>query len=96
MWEGDPASKIERFVVDEIHCIGLDEAVIAETLKADWVDGKEDILEANLRHALASFAPVWNELTGVEQTKVVRLLGDRVTYDRVEGTVALISRPTGK
>ena len=89
-----PAAEIERFVVDEIRCIGIDEAVIHETLKAVREDG-EQIRETDLRQALASFDPIWNELTGVEQAKVVRLLVDRVTYDRADGTVAITFRPTG-
>ena len=58
-------------------------------------DGAEEIREVDLRQALHSFDPVWNELAGVEQARVVRLLVDRVTYDREKGEVAITFRPGG-
>ena len=44
---------------------------------------------------MAPVAPLWNELTGVERAKIVRLLVDRVTCDRTEGTVSIAFRRCG-
>jgi len=90
-----PAPEIERFVVDELRCIGRDEAVVAATLKAVRAETNDPIAEADLRAALASFSPLWNELTGVERAKLVRLLVDRVAYDSTAGTVALTFKSSG-
>jgi len=90
-----PAPEIERFVVDELRSIGQDEAVISETLRAVRAETDDPIAEADLRAALASFDPVWTELTGVERTKLVRLLVDRAEYDATAGTVAITFKSSG-
>ena len=45
--------------------------------------------------ALREFAPVWNTLSPREQARVVRLLVERVTYDRETSKVALTFRASG-
>jgi len=45
--------------------------------------------------ALASFVPVWEQLSPREQERVVRLLVERVEYDGKAGEVAITFRPAG-
>ena len=56
---------------------------------------KFDIAEDDLRQALASFAPVWSQLSPKEQARVIHLLIDRIAYDGSKGTVAITFKPTG-
>ena len=155
-----PAAEVEKFVVDEIRCIGRDAAVVEETVRQATMAGGERIhkLEADrvalerslksynervrelvgatgdhittrlaelqdkirdvhsrmatvekdivtaraeqideddLRAALASFDPVWKELTPNERERVIRLLVERVGYDGDKGTVAITFKGTG-
>jgi site-specific DNA recombinase len=45
--------------------------------------------------ALASFAPVWEQLSPKEQARLIRLLVERVDYDGAQGSVAITFRPGG-
>jgi site-specific DNA recombinase len=45
--------------------------------------------------ALASFAPVWEQLSPKEQARLIRLLVERVDYDGQHGNVAITFRPGG-
>jgi len=51
--------------------------------------------EANLRDALAAFAPVWTELFPREQARIISLLIEEVRYDAQAGEVSLTFRPGG-
>jgi site-specific DNA recombinase len=51
--------------------------------------------EDDLRAALASFDPVWNELFPRERARILALLIERVTYTRATGDVAITFRPSG-
>jgi site-specific DNA recombinase len=62
-----------------------------QTLAAE----RERVDPADVRAALASFAPVWEQLGPKEQARVVQLLVERVDYDGSAGTVAVTFRPTG-
>jgi site-specific DNA recombinase len=152
-----PAAEIERFVVDQIRCIGKDRGLVLETLRRTRSKAEEDIqglqaerrlLERDLaRHqrevgkmanqgddgrmadlqdhlgqaerrlteiqnetaalegqqvseeelaaALVDFDPVWESLAPREQTRLIRLLIERVGYDGRDGTVAVTFRPVG-
>jgi len=157
-----PAGEIERFVVDQIRCIGKDPAVLTETIeetrvqakaRAKELEAERRVLERDLaRHnaelrnlagslaknggaterladlqdriraaeqrstqvreelialerqivdekevarALAVFDPLWETLSPREQTRVVRLLVQRVDYDGEKGTVSVTFHPTG-
>ena len=46
-------------------------------------------------NALASFAPVWEQLSPKEQARLIRLLVERVDYDGAAGDVAVTFRPGG-
>jgi site-specific DNA recombinase len=58
-------------------------------LERDRVD------EADLAAALATFDPVWEQLSPREQARVVHLLVARVAYDGTQETVAVTFRPGG-
>lgn len=51
--------------------------------------------ERDLRRALKSFDPIWNELFPVERTRIIRLLIEKVVYDAQAGEVAITFRPAG-
>ena len=51
--------------------------------------------EQDLRAALASFEPVWQELFPAERTRILQLLIETVTYDSEAGEVAITFRPGG-
>ena len=51
--------------------------------------------EDRLSMAFREFTPVWNTLSPREQARVVRLLVERVTYDRETSKVALTFRASG-
>jgi site-specific DNA recombinase len=50
---------------------------------------------AEVAAALASFAPVWEQLSPKEQARLIRLLVERVDYDGAQGSVAITFRPGG-
>jgi site-specific DNA recombinase len=45
--------------------------------------------------ALTQFGPVWEMLAPREQTRLVHLLVDKVTYDGAKGSVAITFYPAG-
>jgi site-specific DNA recombinase len=51
--------------------------------------------EADLRKALASFEPVWNELFPAERARIVRLLIEQVRFYAQTGNVEIDFRPCG-
>jgi site-specific DNA recombinase len=55
----------------------------------------EVIDESELRAALASFDPVWEELFPRERARILALLIERVTFVRATGEVAITFRPSG-
>jgi site-specific DNA recombinase len=57
--------------------------------------GQNVVDENELAAALAQFDPVWESLSSREQAKVIRLLVERVGYDRGAGTVSLTFRAAG-
>ncbi len=48
-----------------------------------------------VRLALASFTPVWDQLAPKEQARVLRLLVETVAYDGKAGTIAVTFHPSG-
>jgi site-specific DNA recombinase len=50
---------------------------------------------AEVAAALASFAPVWEQLSPKEQARLIRMLVERVDYDGAAGSVAITFRPGG-
>ena len=51
--------------------------------------------EADLKKALASFDPVWDELFPVEKARVLRLLIEEVRYHAKDGEIEITFRPGG-
>ena len=51
--------------------------------------------EQDLRAALASFEPVWQELLPAERGRILQLLIETVSYDAEAGEVAITFRPGG-
>lgn len=51
--------------------------------------------EAELKAALTAFDPVWESLVPREQTRVVQLLVQRVTYDGADGVLEITFHPSG-
>ncbi len=54
-----------------------------------------EIDPAEVRAALADFAPVWDSLSPKEQARILQLLVERVEYDGEASTVSVTIRPTG-
>ena len=55
----------------------------------------ETVDEGELAKALTAFAPVWESLSPREQTRIVRLLVERVGYDGRDGKVTVTFRSPG-
>ena len=51
--------------------------------------------EKDLKAALASFDPVWQELFPAERARILHLLIEEVRYDAEAGEVAITFRPGG-
>ena len=57
--------------------------------------GRGLVDEKEVARALAAFDPVWETLAPREQTRVIRLLVQRVDYDGEKGTVSVTFHPAG-
>jgi site-specific DNA recombinase len=57
--------------------------------------GRELVDEKEVAQALELFDPVWETLAPREQTRIIRLLVQRVDYDGENGTVSVTFHPTG-
>ena len=152
-----PAGEIERFVVDQIKCIGRDPQVVKETLaqarrqvedqieglKAEQAElrrqlrddytelgrvaaqpddsrladandrirngerrltqiedelavlGRDLVDDSEVTAALAGFDAVWECLSPREQSRVIQLLVECVTFDGDGGNISITFRPTG-
>jgi site-specific DNA recombinase len=88
------SSLLERLGEVEVAVARLDAE--AARLQAE-LDALEQctIDEEDLKHALASFTPVWDALFPAERSRIVHLLIERVTYDAAAGEVAITFRPGG-
>ena len=60
-----------------------------KALKSTTID------EGDLRAALESFTPVWNELFPQERARIMALLLEQVTFDAHQEEVALAFRASG-
>ena len=91
------AAEIERVVLDQLRALLRQPEVIVGT----WLAGRgdvPDVTEAEVRDALTSLDPLWDELFPVEQARLVRLLVERVEVGaqgadirlRVEGLAGLV------
>jgi site-specific DNA recombinase len=80
-----PAAEIEAAVIDQMRGILGAPEVIVGTWRATR-DQRDGLAEADIRQALQSLDPVWNELFPAEQARVLQLLVERVEVhpDRIE------------
>ena len=72
-----PAAEIERAVIDQLRILLRSPEIIVAT----WRAAKNDIrnlTETEVRDALISLDPLWDELFPVEQARIVSLLVERV------------------
>jgi SAM-dependent methyltransferase len=56
---------------------------------------RETVDEKDLAGALAQFDPVWDVLFPREKRRILRLLIERVEWDRAAGTIDIVFRPAG-
>ncbi len=67
-----------------------------EQLRAELAAlNQQAIDEKDLRAALASFEPVWQELFPAERARILQLLIEQVSYNAEAGEVAITFRPGG-
>ncbi len=93
-----PAAEIERAVVDQLRILLRSPEIIVATWRAAKKD-LPDLTQNEVRAALVSFDPLWDELFPVEQARIVQLLVHRVqvTPDgvdislRTQGLTAFLS-----
>ncbi len=77
----------DRIRTLEQHMTTIREEIIA--IQKEAIDGSE------LRQALAAFDPVWESLAPREQSRIIRLLVERVGYDGRDGQVTVTFRTPG-
>ena len=92
------AGEIERAVINQVRVLLRTPEIIVQTWRAARAStGK--LTELQVREALHSFEPLWNELFPAEQARIVQLLVDRVDVApdgiqirlRTEGLATLVS-----
>lgn len=71
------------------------ETRLAEVLNAIKTLGAQNLNEADIARALASFDPVWDVLLSAEKERVLHLLISAVRYDGATGTLAIEWRLEG-
>lgn len=97
-----PAGEIEKIVIDQVRALLQTPEVIVQTWKAARQLSK-DVTEGHVRLTLTEFEPLWNELFPAEQSRLIKLLVDRVAVQadgidirlRVEGLTSLYSELVG-
>jgi site-specific DNA recombinase len=72
-----PAAEIEDAVVTQVRGLLRSPEIIVQTWRTARRSIK-DLTEAEVRDALESFEPLWNELFPAEQARIVQLLVERV------------------
>jgi len=97
-----PAAEIERLVIDQVRLLLLAPEIIVQT----WRSARRSIkgiTEAEVRSAIQTFDPLWNELFPAEQARIIGLLVERVDIrtDRVDiklriaGVTSLVGELSG-
>ncbi len=97
-----PAAAVEAALVERLRRLLRAPEIVARTWAA--VNTEADLAERDVCQALAAFEPLWDELFPAEQTRIVRLLVERVTLAaagmhvrlRVHGLQTLIEELHGK
>jgi hypothetical protein len=80
-----PAAEIERIVIDQVRLLLLSPEIIVQTFRCARRSMK-GVTESEVRSALQTFDPLWNQLFPVEQSRIIGLLVERVDVltDRVD------------
>ena len=97
-----PAAEIEKIVIDQVRILLLSPEIIVQT----WRSARKTIkgmTESEVRAALKTFDPLWNQLFPAEQSRIIELLVERVDVltDRVDiklriaGVTSLLGELTG-
>jgi site-specific DNA recombinase len=98
-----PAAEIEKIVIDQARILLLSPEIIVQTWRSARKTNK-GMTESEVRTALKSFDPLWNELFPAEQARIIQLLVERVEVltDRVDiklriaGVTSLVGELTGQ
>jgi site-specific DNA recombinase len=72
-----PAAEVETIVIDQVRILLRSPEIIVRT----WRQAREtlpELTEGEVRTALVEFEPLWDELFPAEQSRIVRLLVERV------------------
>jgi site-specific DNA recombinase len=96
-----PAAEIEKIVTDQVRLMLLSPEIIVQT----WRSARKSIkgiTESEVRDALQTFNPLWDELFPAEQARIIELLvervdvlADRVNLNlRIAGVTSLIDELT--
>jgi site-specific DNA recombinase len=72
-----PAAEIEAVVVDQLRSLLRAPELIVRTFMAARQE-HESISEAEVREALVTLDPLWDELFPAEQARIVQLLVERI------------------
>jgi hypothetical protein len=97
-----PAAEIEKIVIDQVRLLLLSPEITVQT----WRSARKSIkglTESDVRNALQTFDPLWNELFPAEQSRIIELLVERVDVctDRIDiklrisGVASLLGELTG-
>ena len=92
--DADTNSAVTR-LADLQERIGQAEQRLAKVREHIKTTRKESIDPTEAEHALSAFDPVWQMLTPKEQTRIIRLLIEKVDYDGVSGKVAITFHTPG-
>ena len=99
------AAEIETAVTDQVRALLRQPEVLVGTWMAARAESS-DLTEVEVRDALHELDPLWNELFPAEQTRIIRLLVERIEVGpggadislRIEGLASLVrdlGGPTG-
>jgi site-specific DNA recombinase len=97
-----PAAEIEKVVIDQVRLLLLSPEIIVQT----WRSARKSIkglTASDVRSSLLAFEPLWNELFPAEQSRIIKLLVERVDVQmdrvdiklRIDGVTSLIGELAG-
>ena len=98
-----PAAEVETIVIDQVRILLRSPEIIVRT----WRQARAtlpELTEDKVRTALVEFEPLWNELFPAEQSRIIRLLVERVDVAadgievklRIDGIGTLVTELTAK
>jgi site-specific DNA recombinase len=87
-----PAGEIEAAMIGQIRHLLTTPEIIVRTWRASR-EHDPSVTEGEVRHALTSLDPLWDELFPAEQARIVQLLVERVSV--AENGINIALRPDG-